>query len=49
MENEFYDIDDIFLRVEIQLYLFEFLVRVEFMENLEENSEISIFDDDDES
>lgn len=49
MENEFYDIDDIFLRVEIQLYMFELLVRVEFMENLEENSEISIFNGDDES
>lgn len=29
--------------------MFELLVRVEFMENLEENSEISIFNGDDES
>lgn len=49
MENEFQDIDDIPLRVEIQPYMFEPPARAEPTENSEENSETSTSDGDDES
>lgn len=49
MKNEFHDIDDIPLRVEIQPYMFEPTARAEPTENSEENSEKSTSDGDDES
>ncbi|XP_052707441.1 uncharacterized protein LOC128182739 [Crassostrea angulata] len=49
MENEFHDIDDIPLRVEIQPYMFEPPARAEPKENSEENSETSTSVGDDES
>lgn len=49
MENEFHDIDDIPLRVEIQPYMFEPPARAEPTENSEENSETITSNGDDES
>lgn len=49
MENEFHDIDDIPLKVEILPYIFEPPARAEPTDNLEENSETSSSDGDDKS
>lgn len=44
-----HDIDDIYLRVEIKPYMLELPAKAGPTENLEENSETSISDGDDES
>lgn len=49
MENEFHDIDDIPLRVEIKPYMFEPPARAGLTENSEENSETRFSDGDDKS